>query len=87
MIEMLDFCEEFFHLKEEEKLEFKGNTAMDSITYGSSVHGAPVGNLFLWRDFLKLKVHPNFHSPNKPIGFRYVFHIYLTCYLFIYIML
>ncbi|OMO85193.1 hypothetical protein CCACVL1_10371 [Corchorus capsularis] len=58
---------EFFDLPEEEKMQFKGKGILDPINYGS----LRVGNVSFWRDFLKVFLHPQFHSINKPPGFRY----------------
>ncbi|KAL6951855.1 hypothetical protein U1Q18_048969 [Sarracenia purpurea var. burkii] len=68
---VMDACEEFFNLSEEEKHEFEGKHVMDPIQCGT---GRSIltkeERVFFWRDFLKVIVHPHFHFPNKPIGFR-----------------
>ncbi|KAI6678382.1 hypothetical protein NL676_039178 [Syzygium grande] len=57
----------FFDLTEEEKSEFEGKHVLDPIRYGTSFK-ASVDKVFLWRDFLKMTVHPEFHCPHKPEG-------------------
>lgn len=68
---VIDGCKGFFDLAEEEKLEFKGKHVLDPIRYGTSFNPS-VDKVFYWRDFLKVFVHPQFHFPNKPSGFRYL---------------
>lgn len=63
-------CDEFFNLREEEKEEFEGKHVLDPIRCGTSFH-ANIDKVFYWRDFLKVFVHPEFHFPDKPTGFRY----------------
>ncbi|KAK2973625.1 hypothetical protein RJ640_022273, partial [Escallonia rubra] len=60
---------EFFNLTEEEKKEFEGKHALDPVRCGTSFHNANKGKFLLWRDYLKVFSHPEFHFPNKPIGF------------------
>jgi hypothetical protein len=69
---MTDACGDFFNLTEEEKREYGGKHALDSIRCGTSVN-ASVDKVLFWRDFLKFFVHPQFHSPSKPTGFRYIY--------------
>ncbi|KAF5448455.1 hypothetical protein F2P56_028990, partial [Juglans regia] len=66
---MIETCGEFFKLTEEEKQEYAGKHILDPIFYGTSINGAATQVLF-WRDFIKFFVHPKFHCPSKPIGFR-----------------
>ncbi|KAF6166823.1 hypothetical protein GIB67_005699 [Kingdonia uniflora] len=66
---MLDACQSFFDLTEEEKLEFAGKHVLDPIRCGTSFN-ASEEKVFFWRDFLKVFVHPEFHAPSKPVGFR-----------------
>ncbi|KAF5448454.1 hypothetical protein F2P56_028989, partial [Juglans regia] len=66
---LIKACGEFFNLKEEEKQEFAGKHVLDSIRCGTSFN-ASVDKVLFWRDFLKVFVHPKFHSPTKPSGFR-----------------
>ncbi|KAH9697602.1 2-oxoglutarate-dependent dioxygenase 19 [Citrus sinensis] len=64
----MDSCQRFFNLTEEEKREFAGKHVLDPIRCGTSFN-ASVEKVFFWRDFIKVLVHPEFHSPNKPVGF------------------
>ncbi|KAJ7968276.1 protein DMR6-LIKE OXYGENASE 2-like [Quillaja saponaria] len=59
----------FFNLTEEEKQEYAGKHVLDPIRCGTSFNSS-VEKVFFWRDFLKIFVHPEFHSPDKPAGFR-----------------
>lgn len=65
---MMDACQRFFNLTEDEKREFAGKHVLDPIRCGTSFN-ASVEKVFFWRDFLKVFVHPEFHSPKKPTGF------------------
>ncbi|PKI63829.1 hypothetical protein CRG98_015813 [Punica granatum] len=70
MNKILDDCREFFDLEDkEEKREYEGKKILDTICYGTSTDGPPSEALF-WRDYLRVRVHPEFHSPRKPAGFR-----------------
>ncbi|XVE66584.1 hypothetical protein DITRI_Ditri08aG0090500 [Diplodiscus trichospermus] len=62
---MIETCRGFFELEEEEKQEFQGKNVLDPIRSGTSFN-VSVEKVLLWRDFLKLFMHPEFHSPNKP---------------------
>ncbi|XP_077213203.1 2-oxoglutarate-dependent dioxygenase 19-like isoform X2 [Tasmannia lanceolata] len=66
---MLDACHAFFDLTDEEKREYAGKHVLDPIRCGTSFN-ASVEKIFYWRDYLKVFVHPVFHSPDKPAGFR-----------------
>ncbi|KAK3420120.1 hypothetical protein EUGRSUZ_G00915 [Eucalyptus grandis] len=57
----------FFDLTEEEKNKFLGKHVLDPIIYGTSFK-ASVDKVLLWRDFLKMMVHPKFHCPPEPEG-------------------
>ena len=70
MDSMLDKCNEFFNLTSEEKREFEGKHVLDPIRCGTSFNTA-VEEVNFWRDYLKVMVHPQFHSPSKPPRFRY----------------
>ncbi|MED6106569.1 hypothetical protein PIB30_005553 [Stylosanthes scabra] len=70
MEKMVDQVFAFFNLKEEEKQEYAGNkNVTDPIRYGTSFN-ASMDKVKFWRDFIKIIVHPKFHSPDKPPGFR-----------------
>ncbi|KAJ6683574.1 hypothetical protein OIU85_007278 [Salix viminalis] len=66
---ILDGCQGFFDLAEEEKKEFKGNHVLDPIRSGTSFN-VSMEKVFYWRDFLKVFVHPVFYSPTIPDGCR-----------------
>ena len=69
---MFQKCEEFNLMSEDEKQEFKmKKDVMDRIKFGSSNNLSSTRVRF-WRDYLKLFLHPDFNSPHKPQGFRYV---------------
>lgn len=74
MEKMVDQVFAFFNLKEEEKQKYAGKEVTDPIRYGTSFNVSGDKVLF-WRDFLKIIVHPEHHSPDKPAGFR--FHLIL----------
>ena len=71
---MIDACRRFFDLTEEEKREFHGTHVLDPIRCGTSFNPT-VENVLFWRDFLKVFVHPRFHFPGKPAGFRYRYNL------------
>ncbi|KAJ0984629.1 hypothetical protein J5N97_002985 [Dioscorea zingiberensis] len=66
---MLDACMGFFNMREEEKQEYNSKHVLDPIRYGTSVNTS-VEKFRYWRDYLRFVVHPHFHSPAKPSGFR-----------------
>ena len=49
-------------------MSFKGPKFLSLIRYDTSFN-ATVDQISLWRDFLKVFVHPRFHSPRKLTGF------------------
>ncbi|KAL3329636.1 hypothetical protein AABB24_033804 [Solanum stoloniferum] len=65
MKKVIDGTQGFFNLKEEEKKEFEGKHVLDPIRYGTSFNTSK-DKAFFWRDYLKVFVHPKFHSPSKP---------------------
>lgn len=69
--EVLRSTKSFFDLTEEEKREFSGENLFDPIRCGTSFN-VMVDKTLFWRDYLKCHVHPHFHAPSKPLGFRYV---------------
>ncbi|XP_020222555.1 protein DMR6-LIKE OXYGENASE 2 [Cajanus cajan] len=69
MEKMVDQVFAFFNLREEEKQEYASKDVMDPIRYGTSSN-VSMDKVLFWRDFLKIVVHPEFHSPDKPLGFR-----------------
>ncbi|KAK9903073.1 hypothetical protein M0R45_001274 [Rubus argutus] len=66
---MIDACHGFFNLPDEEKNEFKsGNDVLEMFKYSPSYNLA-CNKLLLWRDFFKVRTHPEFYSLNKPATF------------------
>ncbi|XP_075674885.1 2-oxoglutarate-dependent dioxygenase 19-like [Castanea sativa] len=65
---MIEVFQEFCNLPEEEKQEFHGNHVMDPIRCGTGFNPS-TDKVNLWRDHLKFYTYPEFHSPNKPVGF------------------
>ncbi|KAJ0984652.1 hypothetical protein J5N97_003008 [Dioscorea zingiberensis] len=74
---MLDACKGFFNMREEEKQEYNGKHVLDPIRHGTSFNTS-VEKFRYWRDYLKVFVHPHFHSPAKPSGFREISLQYVT---------
>ena len=73
-LKMIASFQEFFDLPEEEKKEFQGNHVMDPSRCGTGFNPS-INKANLRRDYLKCITFPEFHSPNKPAGFRYIsFH-------------
>ncbi|KAI3525547.1 hypothetical protein L1887_04408 [Cichorium endivia] len=68
---IIEKSNEFFNLTDEEKKDFEEKDVLDPIRYGTSFNSKK-DKVFCWRDFLKVIVHPEFHSPNKPVGFSEV---------------
>ncbi|XP_034681766.1 protein DMR6-LIKE OXYGENASE 2-like [Vitis riparia] len=68
---MIEACRGFFDLTEEEKGEFEGKPVLAPIRCGTSSNTS-LDKILFWRDFLKVFVHPQFHSLNKPPGFSEV---------------
>ncbi|KAJ9146485.1 hypothetical protein P3X46_028744 [Hevea brasiliensis] len=73
--EIINSTETFFNLTEEEKQEYRGNELLDPIKCGTSFN-VRVDKPLMWRDYLKILVHPHFVSPHKPVGFSEVLQEY-----------
>ncbi|MFS7980929.1 putative flavanone 3-dioxygenase [Helianthus anomalus] len=69
---VLEKSKEFFDLTEEEKKEFEEKGVLDPIRYGTSFNSKK-DEIFYWRDFLRVIVHPEFNFPSKPLGLRLCF--------------
>ncbi|XP_022762406.1 protein DMR6-LIKE OXYGENASE 2-like [Durio zibethinus] len=65
---IIDASKGFFELTEDEKQEFEAKHVLDPIRCGTSFNVSADKVLF-WRNFLKVFVHPKFHSPSKPPSF------------------
>ncbi|KAK4851795.1 hypothetical protein QYF36_018491 [Acer negundo] len=73
--EMLRASNSFFKQSEEQMKEYAGKKVSDPTRCGTSFNPA-VEKKFLWRDYLKLNVHPNFNSPQNPPGFSEILQEY-----------
>ncbi|XVF64843.1 hypothetical protein PTKIN_Ptkin09bG0199100 [Pterospermum kingtungense] len=73
--EVIRKTESFFDLTKEEKRQYTGKKLFDPIRYGTSFN-PEVDKTLLWRDYLKLHVHPHFNAPNKPFGFSKILQEY-----------
>ncbi|XP_010939711.3 2-oxoglutarate-dependent dioxygenase 19 [Elaeis guineensis] len=75
---MLDSMMEFFDQTEEEKGEYARKHVMNPIRYGTSFNST-VEDVWYWRDYLRVFVHPVFYSPAKaPPSFREISKEYTT---------
>ena len=68
---VLEATREFFDLPEEEKPEFQPKDVLTPVRYGTSFN-TEKEDVFCWRDFLKVFVHPKFNCPDKPESLRSV---------------
>ncbi|XP_011071218.1 protein DMR6-LIKE OXYGENASE 1-like [Sesamum indicum] len=58
---------EFFSLPESEKKQYEAKSASDPIKCGNFNVADTSNQIFtLWREYLKLYFHPDFHCPNQP---------------------
>lgn len=80
---VMDGSLRFFYLSEEEKHEYQGKHVLDPIRCGTSFN-ASVDKVLFWRDFLKVFVYPEFHFPDKPAGFRYIYCFMITFFQFLF---
>ncbi|GFP79775.1 flavone synthase [Phtheirospermum japonicum] len=68
---------EFFNLGDGEKKQYEVKSASDPIKCGNFNFSTTLNKTFtLWRDYLKLYVHPEFHCPSKPQVLRNVLLVY-----------
>ncbi|XP_057812542.1 2-oxoglutarate-dependent dioxygenase 19-like [Salvia miltiorrhiza] len=64
---MFRAVKEFFNLPKSEKKQYEAKSASDPIKCGNfNVANTSNQSFTLWRDYLKLYVHPNFHCPHQP---------------------
>ncbi|MED6223790.1 hypothetical protein PIB30_077523 [Stylosanthes scabra] len=68
--EVLRESERFYDLPDENRKQYEGGDIFAPIKCGTSFN-VNVEKTFLWRDYLKCHVHPHFHAPSEPHGFRY----------------
>ncbi|XP_076955900.1 2-oxoglutarate-dependent dioxygenase 19-like [Bidens hawaiensis] len=66
--EVMDISNKFFNMTNEEKLQFDTHGVLDPIRCGSGCNAVAQYKDRLWREFLRLIVHPNFNCPGKPQG-------------------
>ncbi|KAL8189491.1 hypothetical protein R6Q57_029057 [Mikania cordata] len=75
--DMMDVTSEFFNMTNEEKLEFEAHGVLDPIRCSAGLNDVNQNKDTLWREYLRLIVHPNFNCPHKPPGFSEVASIYV----------
>ncbi|XP_026416211.1 protein DMR6-LIKE OXYGENASE 2-like [Papaver somniferum] len=73
--EMMNLCLSFFDLSPDEKSDYVGKDVLNPIRCGTSFNTS-VENVYFWRDYLKVLVHPDFHAPLKPNAFRNISYEY-----------
>ncbi|KAI3983786.1 hypothetical protein MKX01_005403 [Papaver californicum] len=73
--EMLNLCLSFFDLNPDEKSDYVGKHVLNPIRCGTSFNTS-VEDVYFWRDYLKILVHPDFHAPLKPLAFRDISYEY-----------
>ncbi|XP_057812544.1 2-oxoglutarate-dependent dioxygenase 19-like [Salvia miltiorrhiza] len=67
----LTAVKEFFYLPDSVKKQFEAKSVLDPIQCGNlKVTTASNQSFTLWRDYLKLCVHPQFHCPHQPYLLR-----------------
>ncbi|KAL1564624.1 2-oxoglutarate-dependent dioxygenase 19-like [Salvia divinorum] len=72
MSEMFRAMIDFFSLPDSEKKQYEAKSASDPIKCGNfNVTNTSNQSFTLWREYLKLYVHPNFHCPHQPQLLRY----------------
>ncbi|CAN0897592.1 2-oxoglutarate-dependent dioxygenase 19 [Linum grandiflorum] len=79
---MLEAARQFFEMDEEDKDEYRNGTkgVLEPIRCGTSFNSA-AEKVFCWKDFLKVFVHPEFHSPSKPpVSAITYLQNYVTCF-------
>ncbi|KAL1564616.1 hypothetical protein AAHA92_06935 [Salvia divinorum] len=60
---------EFFNLPDSEKKQYKAKAVLDPIQCGNfTIANTSNQSFTLWRDYLKLCVHPDFHCPHHIIN-------------------
>ncbi|MED6150773.1 hypothetical protein PIB30_075767 [Stylosanthes scabra] len=72
--EVLMASHRFYDLPDEDRKQYEGRDIFPPIKCGTSFN-VNMEKTFLWRDYLKCYVHPHFHAPYKPHGFRYTLAI------------
>ncbi|MFS7981571.1 putative flavanone 3-dioxygenase [Helianthus anomalus] len=67
--EMMDMSAAFFNMTTDEKLEFEAHGVLDPIRFSAGLNLVNPNKDTLWREYLRLIVHPDFNCPYKPPGF------------------
>ncbi|KAH6757988.1 hypothetical protein C2S52_023133 [Perilla frutescens var. hirtella] len=63
----LTAMEQFLSLPDSEKKLYEAKSASDPIKFGNfNITNTSNQTFTLWRDYLKLQVHPEFHCPSRP---------------------
>lgn len=74
MAQLFTTVREFFSLSDEERKQYKAKSTSSPIAAGNfNLTSTTNQTITLWRDFLKLYVHPEFHCPTKPQPLRYIY--------------
>ncbi|MCL7035997.1 hypothetical protein MKW94_023783 [Papaver nudicaule] len=72
--ELINSCMNFFDLSREEKSVYEVENAVDPCILDPIICGTDFNpaseSVSFWRDYLRVLVHPVFHSPPKPEGLR-----------------
>ncbi|KAI3900225.1 hypothetical protein MKW92_004127 [Papaver armeniacum] len=78
--ELINSCMNFFDLSPEEKSVYEVQNAVDPCILDPIICGTNFNlhseSVSFWRDYLRVLVHPVFHSPPKPEGLREVLSEY-----------
>lgn len=75
--ELFATVREFFALPDDEKKQYEAKSTSSPIACGNfNVKSTSNQSFTLWRDFLKLYVHPDFHCPTKPHLLREILQEY-----------
>ncbi|KAK8942021.1 hypothetical protein KSP40_PGU020283 [Platanthera guangdongensis] len=67
---MVEAFREFFDLTVEERKELMGKKIFDPIRHEAGLNTTTEGQQY-WRDFVRIFVHPAFHSPSQPPHFSF----------------
>eukprot|EP00252_Welwitschia_mirabilis_P020777 TRINITY_DN515_c0_g1_i3.p1 TRINITY_DN515_c0_g1~~TRINITY_DN515_c0_g1_i3.p1 ORF type:complete len:253 (+),score=30.49 TRINITY_DN515_c0_g1_i3:499-1257(+) len=68
---MMSVAKDFFWQTHEEKMKYASSDVLNPIRYGTSFNTL-VDRTFIWRDYLKHFVNPQFHAPRNPPEYREV---------------
>ncbi|KAJ3704932.1 hypothetical protein LUZ61_008637 [Rhynchospora tenuis] len=76
--EMLEAFKTLFDLSDDEKAPYVGGHVLDPIRIGTGFNSKiDIGKC--WRHYVKIFVHPEFHSVPKPLNFRDISREYSEC--------